>query len=102
VRKLLLRVGGEIGLHARPAAEFSEAARSFAASIRVRRLTASGEWVDGKSVISLLTLGAVAGEIIEIEIEGAEEPAVSAALTAAALPELQVVDNDLLDVGEPA
>jgi len=51
-------VASELGLHARPAGLFVTLADRFDAEIRVGR---GGEWVDGRSVLSLLSLAAGKG-----------------------------------------
>ncbi|MEO0134749.1 MAG: HPr family phosphocarrier protein, partial [candidate division WOR-3 bacterium] len=43
------KVGIEIGLHARPAAEFVKIAERFKSKIRVCK---DGIWVNGKSILS--------------------------------------------------
>ncbi|MFT4014232.1 MAG: phosphoenolpyruvate--protein phosphotransferase [Paracoccus sp. (in: a-proteobacteria)] len=57
------------GLHARPATEWAETARRFAARIRVRN---GAETADARNMISLLQLGLKAGETIAISAEGAD------------------------------
>jgi phosphocarrier protein len=51
-------VASELGLHARPAGQFVALADRFVAEIKVGR---GGEWVDGRSVLSLLSLAAAKG-----------------------------------------
>ena len=64
------------GLHARPAAQFVKLAGGFAASVRVR---AGGREANGKSILSVLTLGASQGTPIELDVQGADaEPALEA------------------------
>lgn len=55
------------GLHARPASLFVRIANKYDASIKLEK---DGEVVDGKSIISLLTLGADKGTIIKLIVEG--------------------------------
>src|SRR3990170_3139742 len=68
-----LTVVNEVGLHARPAALFVNAASSFQASIQVRNATTSSEWVDGKSILGVLVLGVEKGHEIEVRVEGRDE-----------------------------
>jgi phosphocarrier protein len=51
-------VRSELGLHARPAGQFVALADRFDAEIAVGR---GDEWVDGRSVLSLLSLAASKG-----------------------------------------
>jgi len=68
------------GLHARPATMFVETAKQFEARVEVR----SGNRVaDGKSMISLLRLGAAAGAELVIAADGPDAPAALQALRAA-------------------
>ena len=51
-------IRNELGLHARPAGEFVARAGTFDSEISVSR---GSEWVDGRSVLSLLSLAASSG-----------------------------------------
>ncbi len=55
------------GLHARPATVLVERARSFASDVY---LVANDEEVDGKSIISILTLGLGQGAKITVRASG--------------------------------
>jgi phosphocarrier protein HPr len=55
------------GLHARPARIFAETAAGFACAVRVRK---GAKVVNGKSVLSMLTLGAKHLDTLVIETEG--------------------------------
>lgn len=55
------------GLHARPATEWAETARRFAARIRVRH---GGEMADARNMISLLQLGLKPGDEVVVSAEG--------------------------------
>lgn len=57
------------GLHARPATEWAETARRFAARIRVRN---GDEAADARNMISLLQLGLKAGDSVIVSAEGAD------------------------------
>lgn len=57
------------GLHARPAAEFCKLAARFVSDITVKKVGVDKEG-NGKSVISLMTLGFNKGSVIEISAEG--------------------------------
>jgi len=60
-------IRNELGLHARPAGEFVALAGTFEAEISVSR---GGEWVDGRSVLSLLSLAASRGTTLQIRATG--------------------------------
>lgn len=60
-------VGSKSGLHARPAAVFVQNAKSFQCKIT---LVKNDKSVNGKSILSLLTLGAEQGDTITLKTEG--------------------------------
>ena len=60
-------IRGELGLHARPASQFVALAARFRAAIHVGR---GEEWVDGRSILSLLSLAASRGTALRIRAEG--------------------------------
>ncbi len=63
------QVGSELGLHARPAGRFAALAARFTAEISVGR---DGEWVDARSVLSLLSLAAGTGSRLRIRATGSD------------------------------
>ena len=75
-------IRSELGLHARPAGEFVVMAGRFESEISV---SDGREWVDGRSVLSLLSLAA--GRGVELRIRATGEDAEEAV---AALGELLV------------
>ncbi|HOO73795.1 MAG TPA: HPr family phosphocarrier protein [Tepiditoga sp.] len=58
------------GLHARPAADFVKKASSFKSDIK---LIKDGSEFNGKSILNVLSMGAVKGTKITIKAEGADE-----------------------------
>jgi len=60
-------VRSELGLHARPAGQFVALAAHYASRISVCR---GDEWVDGRSILSLLSLAASRGTVLRIRAEG--------------------------------
>jgi phosphotransferase system HPr (HPr) family protein len=68
-----LTVTHKVGLHARPAALFVQAAKKFSSKITVCNLTTRGAPVDAKSIISVLTLGVMQDHEIEITADGVDE-----------------------------
>ncbi len=65
------------GLHARPAYLFAELAGTFDSTIE---LVKDGERIDGKSILSILTLAAVEGSHLSVEATGADAEQAIAAL----------------------
>lgn len=62
-------VSNPLGIHARPASAFVQAAIEFESEINVTNLD-SGNVADGKSVMSMLMLAAPKGTHIRLEIKG--------------------------------
>ena len=73
-------IHNQTGLHARPASVFVELAKGFQANIRIRY----GDTVaNGKSLLSLLQLGASSGASIRVSAQGADAAAALETLRAA-------------------
>ncbi|HEY8154541.1 MAG TPA: HPr family phosphocarrier protein [Myxococcota bacterium] len=70
-------VRSELGLHARPAGQFVVLASRFASEISVGR---GVDWVDGRSVLSLLSLAASRGTKLRIRAVGPDAQAAVEAL----------------------
>jgi phosphoenolpyruvate-protein phosphotransferase len=68
---------GAHGLHARPATLFVDTAKQFAAEIRVRH---NSKLANGKSLVSLLQLGAEGGSTLRIMAQGPDQEAALQAL----------------------
>ncbi len=81
MKQVTLRVDAEVGLHARPAALFVQQTGQFASEIAIRNATTGSDWVDAKSILSVLTLGVEMGHEIEIQAEGEDEQQAIAALS---------------------
>jgi len=78
--KAVVKVMTEVGLHARPAAEFVKA---VAASGHLVHITnRSGKKALGNSILGILSLGIKHGEEITIEVSGLSEEAVLESLIA--------------------
>ena len=73
MKNLTITVEASEGLHARPAHLFVSTAGKFEADVQVRSLTGESEFVNAKSILSVLTLGASQGHEIEIRAEGEDE-----------------------------
>jgi len=73
MKNVTLQIINEVGLHARPAAQFVQLAGKYQAKITVRNMTAGSNWVNAKSILSVLTLGAEKGHEVELQAEGPDE-----------------------------
>ena len=80
-----------MGLHARPAARFVQRANSFDADIRVRNLTTGKGPVSARSLIAIISLGAVQGNQIGIQASGPQAEKAVEELTR--LVEVDLQDN---------
>ena len=62
------------GLHARPANDFVHKAKEFDCRITLRRADLpEARAVNGKSLVSVLALGAACGTVLELTAEGTDE-----------------------------
>jgi phosphotransferase system HPr (HPr) family protein len=67
VPEITLTVKHEAGLHARPASLFVQTAKRFQSDVKVKH----GEReANAKSILNVLTLGAVQGAVVTIRAEG--------------------------------
>ncbi len=64
-----VKVLNQQGLHARPADLLVRTASQFASQIQIGK---NGEWVDARSILSLLTLGAAQGTDLVVEVKGSD------------------------------
>ena len=58
------------GLHARPAANFCKTANEFISDVNIIK---DGETYEGKSIMMILSMGAVQGDKLEIVVDGIDE-----------------------------
>ncbi len=70
--KVKLKVVNQLGLHARAAAQLVRLAGSFQSDITLKRAD-NAVVADAKSILSVLTLAAAKGTILELQAEGADE-----------------------------
>ena len=70
-------IGNRLGLHARAAAKFVEAASAFDCEINVEK---GGQSVSGKSILGLMMLAAGPGSEVALHAEGADASAALDAL----------------------
>ena len=66
-----------LGLHARAASKLVDVTKAFSSTVT---LTKEGKAVDGKSIMSVLLLGAPVGSTLDVEVTGADEDAAIAAI----------------------
>jgi phosphocarrier protein len=78
--KAVVKVMTEVGLHARPAAEFVKAVAASGHLVQITNRT--GKKVLGNSILGILSLGIKHGEEITIEVSGLSEEAVLESLIA--------------------
>lgn len=70
----------EVGLHARPAAQFVQLAAKFNSDIQISKLSDESKWVNAKSILSVLTLAVSKGQQIVIQVNGEDEAAAAESL----------------------
>jgi phosphocarrier protein len=63
-------VTNKLGLHARPAAIFVRVAQKFDAEIFVARVNGDTSWVNAKSVMGVMSLGAAPGAVLLVRATG--------------------------------
>ncbi|MEE9253879.1 MAG: HPr family phosphocarrier protein [Pseudomonadales bacterium] len=69
----------KLGLHARAAAKFVNTAQKFASVVK---LSNDGRTIDGKSIMSVMMLGASQGVDLTLRVDGHDEKEATEALTA--------------------
>jgi phosphocarrier protein len=74
-----VEIRNPLGLHARAAARFVQAANRFRSRVQVTR---GGSTMDGKSILGILLLAASQGAILELCASGEDEQAAIDALCA--------------------
>lgn len=63
-----VEIGSRVGLHARPAALFVQAATATGIPVKITK--PGGKTVDARSIIGVLALGARNGDTVVLEAEG--------------------------------
>jgi len=74
-----VNVGPEVGLHARPAADFVKLATTSGHAVQITNK--HGKKAIGTSILAVLSLGAKHGEELVIEVDGPDEENVLESLT---------------------
>ena len=72
-------ISNRLGLHARPAMAFVDAASAFQCSVTVKR---GEQAVDGKSIMHMMLLAATKGTSLEVVCDGPDADEAAAALKA--------------------
>lgn len=70
MRKEIITVQAEAGLHARPAGLLVKAAAGFASQITLEK---AGKTADAKRLLSILSLAVKQGEEVTVTVDGADE-----------------------------
>ena len=73
-----IKIANKLGLHARAAAKFAKCASQFSSIVEIGN---KERMVDGKSIISVMTLAAGRGTILQLSITGSDEEAANLELT---------------------
>ncbi len=71
------RVTATVGLHARPAALFASTAKSSGDKVRLAKIVdeQATAFVDGASVLRVMTLGVACGDEVIVTVDGGSEDA---------------------------
>ncbi len=72
-------IRNDLGLHARPAAQFVRLAATFSASIELER---DGQAVNGKSIMGVMMLAAECGAVVTVRADGPDADKAVEALAA--------------------
>ncbi|MGB2254773.1 MAG: HPr family phosphocarrier protein [Spongiibacter marinus] len=70
MQEIQIPIINKLGLHARAASKFVTTSTAFASRIQV---SAGQQWVDGKSIMSVMMLAASKGMTLHIRCEGEDE-----------------------------
>jgi len=73
-----IKIVNKLGLHARAAAKFTKCASKFSSAVKIGHGT---RMVDGKSIMSVMTLAAGKGTILQLSVVGADEEIANSELT---------------------
>ena len=70
--KASVKITNNEGLHARPASEFSKASMKYKSDIKVYKNDVEKAY-NPKSILSVMSMGAVKGDVLRIEASGEDE-----------------------------
>ena len=77
--KTSISISNKLGLHARASAKLTKLAGSFDSDVFMSR---NDRRVNAKSIMGVMMLAAGIGSVVELEVDGADEEAAMAAITA--------------------
>ena len=77
--KTSISISNKLGLHARASAKLTKLAGSFRSEVFMSR---NDRRVNAKSIMGVMMLAAGIGSVVELEVDGPDEEAASAALVA--------------------
>ena len=77
--KTSISISNKLGLHARASAKLTKLAGSFESDVFMSR---NDRRVNAKSIMGVMMLAAGIGSVVEIEVDGPDEEAAMAAITA--------------------
>jgi phosphocarrier protein len=80
-------VGAKVGLHARPASLLVQAVVTSGHAVTIT--SERGDVADGASILSVLTLGAMFGETVDVSVDGDEAERVAGELAALIASDLE-------------
>jgi len=66
-------ITAEEGLHARPASVLAKECMKFNCDLKLYKGEDRGKAFQPKSILSIMTIGAVSGDVVTIQAEGADE-----------------------------
>lgn len=70
MRTIEVTVINRLGLHARPAAKFTQKANEFLSEISIAK---DGRSVNGKSIMGVMLLAAAKGSVLQVTAKGTDE-----------------------------
>ena len=70
MKNLKITLENETGLHARPASALVQASQKYDSDIKIKK---DGDLYNAKSMMSILSMGASQGTVLEFIIEGSDE-----------------------------
>jgi len=70
MKKIKITLKSETGLHARPASALVQASQKFDSEIKIEK---DHDIYNAKSMMSILSMGAAQGTVLEFQIEGPDE-----------------------------
>ena len=70
MKKESLTITNPSGLHARPVSKLVQASSKFQSDIQI---AAEGKRVNAKSILGVMSLGIKMGDVVELQIDGADE-----------------------------